>query len=95
MIISCDQIAEAESAKLRALSGRSRVPPRTSVEPTTCDLTRRGGIMPLLSEVRAMVEPDRVLVIGRATYERWLGTEPHEIDAAATALRRSSRNTPY
>jgi hypothetical protein len=44
--------------------------------------------MPLLSEVRAMVEPDRVLVIGRATYERWLGIEPHEIDAAATALRQ-------
>jgi hypothetical protein len=34
-----------------------------------------------------MVELERVLVIGRATYERWLGTEPHEIDAAAAALR--------
>jgi hypothetical protein len=34
-----------------------------------------------------MLELERVLVIGRATYERWLGTEPHEIAAAAAALR--------
>jgi len=34
-----------------------------------------------------MVELDRALVIGRAT-ERWLGTEPHEIDAAAESLRQ-------
>jgi hypothetical protein len=34
-----------------------------------------------------MVELERALVIGRATYERWLGTEPHEIAAAAAALR--------
>jgi hypothetical protein len=31
---------------------------------------------------------DRALVIGRATYERWLGTEPDEIVAAADNLRR-------
>jgi hypothetical protein len=35
-----------------------------------------------------MVELERALVIGRATYERWLGTEPHEIVAAAAALRQ-------
>jgi len=34
-----------------------------------------------------MVELERALVIGRATYERWLGTEPNEIAAAAAALR--------
>jgi len=34
-----------------------------------------------------MLELKRAQVIGRATYERWLGTEPHEIDAAAEALR--------
>jgi hypothetical protein len=34
-----------------------------------------------------MVELERALVIGRATYERWLGTEPHEIAAGAAALR--------
>jgi hypothetical protein len=34
-----------------------------------------------------MTELERALVIGRATYERWLGTEPHEIEAAAAALR--------
>ena len=33
-----------------------------------------------------MMELERALVIGRASYERWLGTEPHEIDAAASAL---------
>ena len=33
-----------------------------------------------------MVELDKALVIGRATYERWLGTEPNEIAAAAAAL---------
>jgi len=33
-----------------------------------------------------MMELERALVIGRATYERWLGTEPHEIEAAASAL---------
>jgi hypothetical protein len=31
-------------------------------------------------------ELERALVIGRATYERWLGTDPLEIEAAATAL---------
>ena len=34
-----------------------------------------------------MVELERAVVIGRATYERWLGTEPREIVAAAAALR--------
>ena len=34
-----------------------------------------------------MVDLERALVIGRATYERWLGTEPDEIAAAAAALR--------
>jgi hypothetical protein len=34
-----------------------------------------------------MVELERALVIGRATYERWLGTEPQEIAAATAALR--------
>ena len=33
------------------------------------------------------MELERALVIGRATYERWVGTEPHEIAAAAAALR--------
>ena len=33
-----------------------------------------------------MSELERALVIGRATYERWLGTDPLEIEAAATAL---------
>ena len=33
-----------------------------------------------------MLELERALVIGRATYERWLGTEPNEIAAAAAAL---------
>jgi hypothetical protein len=32
------------------------------------------------------VRTERALVIGRATYERWLGTDPLEIEAAATAL---------
>jgi hypothetical protein len=35
-----------------------------------------------------MVELERALVIGRATYERWLGTEPNEIAAATAALRQ-------
>jgi hypothetical protein len=35
-----------------------------------------------------MVELERALVIGRATYERWLGTEPNEIAAAVAALRQ-------
>jgi len=30
---------------------------------------------------------DSSLALGRATYERWLGTEPNEIAAAAEALR--------
>jgi len=33
-----------------------------------------------------MTELEKALVIGRATYERWLGTEPDEIEAAAAAL---------
>lgn len=39
-------------------------------------------------------ELDRALVIGRATYERWLGTEPAEIVAAAEALRRMDAKHP-
>jgi hypothetical protein len=34
-----------------------------------------------------MTDLKTALVIGRATYERWLGTEPNEIEAAAAALR--------
>jgi len=41
-----------------------------------------------------MLELERALVIGRATYERWLGTEPHEIDEAAAALRQEDRRHP-
>ena len=33
-----------------------------------------------------MSELERALVIGRATYERWLGTDPLEIEVAASAL---------
>jgi hypothetical protein len=35
-----------------------------------------------------MSELETALVIGRARYERWLGTEPEEIEAAAEALSR-------
>jgi hypothetical protein len=34
------------------------------------------------------------LIICRATYERWLGTEPAEIAAAARALRRVDAHSP-
>ena len=34
------------------------------------------------------------LAIGRATYERWLGTEPDEIAAAAEGLRRFEPEHP-
>src|SRR4051794_272552 len=37
----------------------------------------------------AMPNLDSSLAIGRATYERWLGTEPEKIAAAAEVLRRS------
>jgi len=37
---------------------------------------------------------DSSLVIGRATFERWLGTEPDEIAAAAEALRRFEPEHP-
>jgi len=37
---------------------------------------------------------DSSLVIGRATYERWLGTEPDEIADAAEALRRLTPEHP-
>jgi hypothetical protein len=37
---------------------------------------------------------DSSLVIGRATYERWLGTEPDEIAAAAEALRQLEPEHP-
>jgi hypothetical protein len=35
-----------------------------------------------------MSELDAALVVGRARYERWLGTEPKEIEAAAQTLSR-------
>jgi len=34
------------------------------------------------------------LVIGRASYERWLGTEPQEIAAAAAVLRELEPRHP-
>ena len=34
------------------------------------------------------------LAIGRATYERWLGTEPEDIAAAAEVLRRFEPEHP-
>ena len=39
-------------------------------------------------------EVDRSLALGRATYERWLGTEPEEITAAADALRHFEPSHP-
>jgi len=41
-----------------------------------------------------MPKLDSSLAIGRATYERWLGTEPDEIAAAAAALRRFEPEHP-
>ena len=41
-----------------------------------------------------MSEIETALVIGRARYERWLGTEPEEIEAAAEALSRLERDHP-
>ena len=41
-----------------------------------------------------MPKLDSSLAIGRATYERWLGTEPDEIAAAAEALRRFEPEHP-
>ena len=72
-------------------SGRSRrsephcpvpdVPRRTSEMAPTCTI-------PLVRLLGGCIvsELERALVIGRATYERWLGTDPLEIEAAATAL---------
>src|SRR3954452_23113105 len=42
----------------------------------------------------AMPKLDRSLAIGRANYERWLGTEPEEIAAAAEVLRRFAPEHP-
>ena len=46
-----------------------------------------------VSEVQ-MCELQTALVIGRARYEGWLGTEPEEIAAAAEALSRLERDHP-
>src|SRR5215218_6008526 len=42
----------------------------------------------------AMPKLDRSLAIGRANYQRWLGTEPEEITAAAEVLRRFAPEHP-
>ena len=42
----------------------------------------------------AVKKLDLSLVLGRATYERWLGTEPDEIAAAADVLRHFEPNHP-
>src|SRR5215216_37791 len=42
----------------------------------------------------AVPKLDSSLAIGRATYERWLGTEPEEIAAAAETLRRFEPEHP-
>jgi len=41
-----------------------------------------------------MPKLDRSLAIGRASYQRWLGTEPEEIAAAAEVLRRFALEHP-
>ena len=41
-----------------------------------------------------MQKLDSSLALGRATYERWLGTEPAAIAAAAEALRRFGPEHP-
>jgi hypothetical protein len=41
-----------------------------------------------------MPKLDRSLAIGRANYQRWLGTEPEEIAAAAEVLRRFAPEHP-
>ena len=41
-----------------------------------------------------MPKLDRSLAIGRASYQRWLGTEPEEIAAAAEVLRRFAPEHP-
>ena len=41
-----------------------------------------------------MSKLDSSLVVGRATYERWLGTEPSEIAASAEALHRCEPEHP-
>ena len=52
---------------------------RQCTEDDTIDLhLAREGVVPELANG---------LILGRATYERWLGTEPAEIAAAASALR--------
>jgi hypothetical protein len=45
-------------------------------------------------KVRAVKKLDSSLALGRATYERWLGTEPDEITAAADALRHFEPKHP-
>ena len=41
----------------------------------------------------AVKKLDSSVALGRASYERWLGTEPDEITAAADALATSNRTT--
>ena len=41
-----------------------------------------------------MAKLDSSLIIGRATFERWLGTEPAEIADAAEALRELDPDHP-
>ena len=41
-----------------------------------------------------MPKLDRSLAIGRASYQRWLGTEPEEIAAAAEVLCRFAPEHP-
>jgi hypothetical protein len=41
-----------------------------------------------------MPKLDRSLAVGRASYQRWLGTEPEEIAAAAEVLRRFEPEHP-
>src|SRR4051812_38808453 len=45
-------------------------------------------------KVGAVKKLDSSLALGRATYERWLGTEPDEITAAADALRHFEPHHP-
>jgi|1185.fasta_scaffold377069_2 hypothetical protein len=77
-----------DGASIRALRTAGN---RFAPFPMCLGAHRRDGTactLPLLSLLGGCIvsELERALVIGRATYERWLGTDPLEIEAAATAL---------
>ncbi len=86
-------LAHHHSNRMRARPGIIQVRPQVSGSTSAPDRVWQNIGAPVRGRC-AMQKLDSSLALGRAPYERWLGTEPAAIAAAAEALRRFEPKHP-